>query len=78
MFPNLQAEQARKGHTNEYLAKLLGITRHTLKKRKTIGDFKLNEITMLLSLYTSDFDYLFANEQKISHAKATDTAHARQ
>ena len=62
MFPNLDAEQARNGHTDVFLAKELGITRHTLAKRKRVGDFKLSEINTMLSMYCVAFDYLFSSQ----------------
>ena len=65
MFPNLEAEQARNSHKNEFIAAKLGITRQTLEKRKRVGGFKLEEINVLMSMYGNDFDYLFSLEKKI-------------
>ena len=69
MFPNLEAEQARNGHTNEFIAVKLGITRQTLEKRKKHGGFRLEEINALLTMYGNDFNYLFSN-QKLTLNKA--------
>lgn len=63
MFPNLEAEQARNGHTNEFLAKKLGVSRQTLERKKRVGDFRLSEINILLSIYGSDYNYLFSVEK---------------
>lgn len=68
MFPNLEAEQARNGHTNEEVAKRLGISRQTYELKKKFGSFKLKEINGLLELYRADFVYLFA---PLSQSEAT-------
>ena len=60
MFKNLDAEQARYGHSNEYVAKQLSITRTTYENKKQRGNFKLSEIRKLCDLYECDFYYLFA------------------
>ena len=62
MFPNLEAEQARNGHTNEFTAIKLGITRQTFEKRKKSGGFRLEEINVLMSMYGDNFTYLFSEE----------------
>jgi DNA-binding XRE family transcriptional regulator len=62
MFPNLEAEQARRNHTNDFVAKKLGISRQSYESKKKNGGFKLKEITKLLSMYNSAFDYLFSQE----------------
>lgn len=60
MFPNLEAEQARNRHTNEEVAKRLGISRQAYEHKKKCGTFKLKEINTLIEIYGVDFSYLFA------------------
>ena len=62
MFPNLEAEQARNRHTDEYVASKLGISRQMYGRKKSLGNFKLKEINTLLEMYGTDFTYLFAME----------------
>lgn len=59
MFPNLAAEQARRKHTNEYIANYLGISRRAYEIKKKNGTFKLREINLLVELYNVNFEYLF-------------------
>ena len=63
MFPNLEAEQARSGHTNAFVAEKLRISRQNYehKKRKS-GDFKLKEVETLLKMYNAEFGYLFSTD----------------
>lgn len=63
MYPNLNAEQARFGHTNKYVANYLGISRATYRKKKSNGNFKATEARKLCVLYDKSFDYLFSIEQ---------------
>lgn len=65
MFPNLEAEQARNGHTNEEVAKILGMTRQAYEHKKKTGKFKLKEINILIETYRVDFSYLFASEIRV-------------
>lgn len=62
MYFNVLAEMARAGMTREYLAKKLGVSLPTLR-RKINGeiDFKLSEIKILISLFGNNvsFEYLF-------------------
>ncbi len=66
MFPNLEAEQARKRHTNEFVAKKLNISRQSYESKKRNEKFKYNEIRQLLELYNVPFDYLFTEERQSS------------
>ena len=56
MFNNLEAEQARKGLTNQDIANYLEISRQSYEIKKKNGNFKYSEITKLL-------DYLFAKDE---------------
>lgn len=59
MFPNLNAEQARRGLTNEETAAKLGITRTAYEGKKKRGTFRLSEIRLLCELFGVSFEYLF-------------------
>lgn len=61
MFPNLQAEQARKGMTNMQVAESLGIARPTYEQKKKNGRFTVSECRKLCKMFDSTFEYLFKN-----------------
>ena len=63
MFNNLEAEQARKGLTNQDIANYLEISRQSYEIKKKNGNFKYSEITKLLDLFTVSFVYLFAKDE---------------
>nr|DAJ80005.1 MAG TPA: SOS-response transcriptional repressor [Caudoviricetes sp.] len=63
MFNNLEAEQARKGLTNQDIANYLEISRQSYEIKKKNGNFKYSEITKLLDLFTVSFEYLFAKDE---------------
>lgn len=60
MFRNLDAEQARKGYTNQMVADELGISRVSYENKKKSGKFTTLEIKKLCELFKCKFDYLFA------------------
>ena len=67
MFPNLKAEMARKGITNEMLANSLEINVSTMsKKLNYTGYLKYNEAEKIKSHYfpKMSIDYLFAQEAR--------------
>ncbi|WP_313528738.1 hypothetical protein [Anaerotignum sp.] len=59
-YRNLKAEQARNGYTNEYVANYLGMSRGNYEAKLRNGRFFVSEIRKLCSLYSCDFNYLFA------------------
>lgn len=59
MFRNLQAEQARKGFTNQEVADMLKISRVSYESKKKSGKFIVTEIIKLCSIFECNFDYLF-------------------
>ena len=74
MFPNLEAEQARSQHTNEFIASKLGITRQSYLNKKKNGSFKLDEVKALLNLFNADYYYFFATTAQkypVSKPKST-------
>ena len=76
MFNNLEAEQARKGLTNQDIANYLEISRQSYEIKKKNGNFKYSEITKLLDLFTVSFEYLFAKDeiaQEVENKKRDDT-----
>lgn len=62
MFPNLKAEQARRGHTNQFVGEYLGMSRGNYENKLRTGRFRVNEAKKLCQLYGCDFNYLFAAE----------------
>ncbi len=62
MFPNLNAEQARYGHSNQYIANYLNLNRCTYESKKKSGRFSMDEINRLCELYKCDYKYLFSFE----------------
>jgi inorganic pyrophosphatase len=74
MFPNLEAEQARNGHTNEYVAEILGLSRQAYEIKKKTGKFKLVEIKRLTQIYNASFDYLFETKNMALGGASQQTA----
>lgn len=64
MYPNLRAEQARKGHTDEHVASVLGISRSSYNNKVNTGRLKVEEIRKLCELYGCDFSYLFYRQDE--------------
>jgi hypothetical protein len=60
IFPNLDAEQARRGVNNRDIAQMLGCSRQTYEYYKTTGLFKLPHINSLLDFFACDYNYLFS------------------
>lgn len=63
VFKNLNAEQARHGYTNTYVAKELGISRVSYENKKKTGKFTTPEIKRLCKMFGRGFDYLFETEE---------------
>lgn len=61
MYPNLNAEQARFGHSNQKVAEYLGISRRSFENKKEKATFKVTECQKLCLLYECKFEYLFDN-----------------
>ncbi len=70
MFPNLNAEQARHGHTNQEVANLLNLARSTYETKKRTGHFSLTEINILCDTYDCDYSYLFCEKPIIPDRRA--------
>lgn len=62
MFSNLKAEQARHGHTNQFVGEYLGMSRSNYENKVRTGRFRVNEAKKLCELYRCDFNYLFADD----------------
>lgn len=60
MFPNLNAEQARRGESNTTVAAMLGISRVTYEKRKREGKFTVSDANTLCDHYGCNYAYLFS------------------
>ena len=64
MFANLAAEQARYKMTNESVAEKLGISLVSYESKKKSGRFTVAECWALCLLFSCNFEYLFATEDK--------------
>lgn len=67
-YRNLEAEQARKGWTDEKTASYLNISRSTYIGKKRAGSFKVEESKALCMAFGVPFEYLFANGDSKSTA----------
>ena len=59
MFPNLNAEQARKGLSNASTANIIGISRNSFENKKRTGKFYVSELNKLCDYFNCDYEYLF-------------------
>jgi len=59
MYPNLEAERIRRGYTEEYVAKNLGITQEEYRLRSESGSFLESDAVALRAMYGMSFEYLF-------------------
>lgn len=64
MFPNLNAEQARRGLTDEKVAALIGIKRAGYGRKKQNGRFLVDEALSLCKIFGCKFEYLFATDDR--------------
>lgn len=57
-YPNIDAERARKGMSNDRLAEELGITRKTLYNWMDKGNIPLSALIRMADLFGCTIDYL--------------------
>ena len=62
MYPNLKAEQARKGMKNKEMATMLGIQQDAYERRMRSGRFVADECLKLCKFFNCSFEYLFATD----------------
>ena len=62
MFPNLNAEQARRNLTDECLAEMIGMKRGAFNRKKQNQRFVVDECLKLCKVLDCSFEYLFATE----------------
>jgi len=58
MFPNIETEQARRGHSDESVAEKLGMTGQAYRRCKKSGAFRAEEVVALAEMYEKSMDYL--------------------
>ena len=63
-YPNLDAEQARKGVSDKDVAAHLGIARESYNRKKKNLGFTFLEIRALCTYFEQRFDYLFATDEQ--------------
>jgi hypothetical protein len=59
MYPNLELEQTRCGHSDEYVAQRLGISERAYRNRKKSNAIPLPEAVALVKMYDKSMEYLF-------------------
>jgi len=59
VYPNLEAEQARLGHSDEYVAQKLGMSAEEYRERKESDGILASEAVALAGIYSRSMDYLF-------------------
>lgn len=64
MYPNIEAERARKGLTRKELAKILDIDRKTLRKWTNFGNIPLAKLNQMADLFGVTTDYLLSAPAK--------------
>ena len=85
MLNNLNAEQKRRGLTNEQVADIIGVAENTYIWKKRTGKFFRHEILKLMEFFDCEFDYLFKDSmqggdtnaqanQEIASGSGTDTS----
>lgn len=57
-YPNIEAERARKGMSQETLAAELGVTRKTLFNWMDSGNIPLNKLIGMADIFGCSIDYL--------------------
>lgn len=57
-YPNIEAERARKGISNDRLAADLGVTRKTLYNWMFKGNIPLSALIQMADLFDCSIDYL--------------------
>lgn len=64
MFPNLDAEQARRRLTDEAVAAMIGMKRSTYNRKKQTERFLVDECLKLCKIFSCSFEYLFATDDQ--------------
>lgn len=65
LFPGLHGEMARRGETQQELAKLIDITEQAISKKFTgKTQWKFNEIEILCEHFNKNYDELFKNNEE--------------
>lgn len=61
-YPNIEAERARKGISNEAMAEKLGITRKTLYNWMDKGNIPLSSLILMADMFECSIDYLLGRK----------------
>lgn len=61
-YPNIDAERARKGISNERLAEDLGVTRKTLYNWLNKGEIPLSALIHMADMFGCSIDYLLGRQ----------------
>ena len=61
-YPNIEAERARKGMSNEAMAERLGVTRKTLYSWMEKGNIPVSSLIHMADMFGCSIDYLLGRE----------------
>jgi hypothetical protein len=59
LYPNLETEQLRRGHTDDYVAEALGMMVQEYQARKASKTVGMREAVALAGMYEMSTEYLF-------------------
>jgi len=59
LYPNLDTEQARHGHTDEQVAGMLGLTPQEYRAQKASKTIRSSDAAALAEMYSQSTEYLF-------------------
>lgn len=62
MFPNLTAEQARRGYTDADMADKLNMSRDSYIRKKKSGAFRYSEIQAMCEIFSCEYGYLLSEK----------------
>lgn len=65
-YPNIDAERARKGISNDRLAEDLGVTRKTLYNWLNKGNIPLSALVHMADMFGCTIDYLLGRQASAS------------
>ena len=69
-YPNIDAERARKGISNDTLAEHLGVSRKTLYNWIDKGNIPTTALIQMADTFDCSIDYLLGRAKSIKHAES--------
>lgn len=65
-YPNIEAERARRGISNDSLAEMLGVSRKTLFNWMEKGNIPTSALIKMADIFKCSIDYLLGRSAQIS------------